>query len=480
MRRWWAAWTMAVLLSGCGAAQRPTPETPAPPQHPFADLRVLRAGPVPAVFAERYGVHPTVDTAAEPEAAVILGADTAAWDLSRALLARGVLPDAGLVRVEEFVQAFTGHMRLADPAPVRTVQAGDLPFQVATALFPSPNREGYHVLAVAIAAPHPALVEPPPGVPCVVVDAAPESAVPADATLRMALDPEATVSFAGAAPRRLVDVPPLARSRHDVAGALRACAGFPNRSATLLVSDARPGRDAEALAPLARDLGLVVLGLEPDAAPYDDVFLRRLARAGGGGYHAGDEGAARVRGALRPAAFDLWSRLRFDPAVVARWRVLGFEARAGAEPEQATGLEAPPAIPAGGTVVVLYEIRLRGAGAPGELQLTAATPAGPLGATLPLEPVRAGAWDLAPGWSRLAWLAAAFAEKLRGDYWVRALTYDALLARLPSAADAVPEIATLVDAIRRARDLDRRGDRFAAELPVERMDFDEVPLAGAR
>ena len=73
----------------------------------------------------------------------------------------------------------------------------------------------------------------------------------------------------------------------------------------------------------------------------------------------------------------------------------------------------------------------------------------------------------------------AFAEKLRRSYWVRTLTYDQLIAHL----DKIPApFAKRADVIRlrqllvTARRLDNRGDKYAQIVPVDRMDFDRVPV----
>jgi Ca-activated chloride channel family protein len=76
-------------------------------------------------------------------------------------------------------------------------------------------------------------------------------------------------------------------------------------------------------------------------------------------------------------------------------------------------------------------------------------------------------------------VAAAYAEKLRGSYWVRNLTwediremYDGIPPSL-RASEPVAELGHLIDDAAR---LDRRADKFESDLPLAKMDFDRVPV----
>ena len=76
-------------------------------------------------------------------------------------------------------------------------------------------------------------------------------------------------------------------------------------------------------------------------------------------------------------------------------------------------------------------------------------------------------------------VVAAFAEKLRQSYWVRNLSYDQILAHLakiPAPLAKRGDVQILRQLIQTARRLDNRGDKFAQSVPVQRMDFDRVPV----
>jgi Ca-activated chloride channel family protein len=90
-----------------------------------------------------------------------------------------------------------------------------------------------------------------------------------------------------------------------------------------------------------------------------------------------------------------------------------------------------------------------------------------------------GDYEAAPGSARLAHLVAAFAEKLRGSYWVRKLRYDQLLAlhaQLPAALRERDQVRELAELMQKARALDDRGDRFAAESEGDAVDWDDLPV----
>jgi len=82
--------------------------------------------------------------------------------------------------------------------------------------------------------------------------------------------------------------------------------------------------------------------------------------------------------------------------------------------------------------------------------------------------------------TQLSLIAAQFAEKLRGSYWARNLTYDDILRRVDALAEPLAgraDVVELRDMIRRASEVDRRGDKFTSHHgPIARMDFDRVPV----
>jgi Ca-activated chloride channel family protein len=76
-------------------------------------------------------------------------------------------------------------------------------------------------------------------------------------------------------------------------------------------------------------------------------------------------------------------------------------------------------------------------------------------------------------------VVAAFAEKLRGSYWVRDAQWpsiEATFAEIPLEWQRRPEVAELGVLINTAARLDRRSGRFDRDLEFSQMDFDRLPV----
>jgi hypothetical protein len=192
------------------------------------------------------------------------------------------------------------------------------------------------------------------------------------------------------------------------------------------------------------------------------------------GYHV-----VRITLKAREALSDVGVQVEFDRQAVARYRLVGYE-RARPAPESLDEDEEPQVpMAAGGAVTALYEVKVRGpAIAFGTLRIHYEQ--GPSGSwrrvqkLLPSSLLRSSYARAAPA-TRLAYVAAAFAEKLRGSFWTRSLDW----ARLHSLWDDVgeplrtrPDVVALGALIRKAQALDTRKDRVPAGTA---MDLDNVP-----
>jgi Ca-activated chloride channel family protein len=223
---------------------------------------------------------------------------------------------------------------------------------------------------------------------------------------------------------------------------------------------------------------------------YNDVLLERLAQVGGGSYAYIDDARAaerlfaeRLSSTLEVLARDVKLQVEFDPRIVSRWRLLGYENRRLRSEEFDDDGAAGGAIGPGHSVTALYEIKFHGPIA--DLGWFRARYKGPDGRGSRVEALRLDAsivspeYSAAPGSARLAHVVAAFAEKLRGSYWVRKLRYDDLLAlhaELPVALRESESVRELAKLIAEARALDTRGDRFAAEGDDGAVDWDDLPV----
>jgi Ca-activated chloride channel family protein len=224
---------------------------------------------------------------------------------------------------------------------------------------------------------------------------------------------------------------------------------------------------------------------------YNDVLMEKLADKGNGNYYYVDklDEARRVfveqmSGTLEVIAKDVKIQVDFDKSAVARYRLIGYENRGLQAREFDDDRVDAGEIGAGHAVTAIYEVKLReeGArGALGKIRIRFKQPTGGASSlvekTLSREIVRSST-DALSSPTQLSLAAAQFAEKLRGSYWARNVSYDDIVRRIDRLSTReradVAELRSLVD---RARQLDKRGDKFASEHgPIARMDFDRVPV----
>ncbi|MBZ4419264.1 von Willebrand factor type A domain-containing protein [Myxococcus sp. RHST-1-4] len=192
------------------------------------------------------------------------------------------------------------------------------------------------------------------------------------------------------------------------------------------------------------------------------------------GYHV-----VRITLRAREALSDVSAQVEFDRQAVARYRLVGYE-RAMPAPESLDEDEEPDApMPAGGAVTAIYEVKVIGpAIAFGTLRIHYEQ--GPSGSwrrvqkMLPSSLLRSSYARAEPS-TRLAYVTAAFAEKLRGSFWTRSLDW----ARLHSLWEDIGEplrsradVVTLGALIRKAQALDTRKVRVT---PGTASDYDNVP-----
>jgi Ca-activated chloride channel family protein len=201
---------------------------------------------------------------------------------------------------------------------------------------------------------------------------------------------------------------------------------------------------------------------------YNDALMERLANQGDGTYHYVDEiGEARrvfvenLTGTLQNVAKDAKIQVVFDPRVVDRWRLLGYENRDVADRDFRNDAVDAGEVGAGQAATALYEVRLRPGVRPGDRIATLQVRWKSIDARQPGE-VRELAKELrvadvgrrldrASRDLRLAAVAASFAEKLKGTRAGQELRWpelsadaDDLVADFPRDAQA-RDLAALVD-----------------------------------
>ncbi|XXF77785.1 von Willebrand factor type A domain-containing protein [Myxococcaceae bacterium GXIMD 01537] len=468
-------------------------------------------------FGNRW-VNPTWDTGRERASPFRVTVDAGSYPKVRARLEREELPFEDSVRVESFVNAFDYGYAADARAPFRAHVEG----------FPSPSRPGYHVLRIGLKVPD---VARTPQHRVLVVDLA-ESMEKEDrlALVKVlleqlvdVLDPRDRVSLVamGNTSRVVLDRVPATRKEE-----LRAAFAALRAERTGNVFDSL--RLAYALAakePMAGGLSRVVLfsdGVSNNgltAAETSTSLVEKNLEAGvtltsvgvslnylwdglvdslllkGGGGDVYMERPADVRRALWSAvvapiswvAMDVHPCADFSAKAVSYHRLVGFERfLSGRSPGWGWIDPDPRRVSAGQELTVLFEVKLREPGVRlGELRVDYIENKDPAAAesakwTQPLEAsALKPAFEYAAPETRLAYVVGAFAEKLRGSYWTRALTWSRLLdlwRGLGSKMLARPEVKELGVLIEEAGRLDeQREDPFDAVAPLETMDFDHPP-----
>ena len=489
-------------------SKEPTETTIAPALPPAA---------LTETYFKHYGVNPTIDTEEEAFSSFALDVDTASYALARAALERGEMPDESAIRIEEFLNAFDYDY----PVPTE----GD--FAVFTEVVPSPHRPGYHVLHVGLAAREIAGKDRAPANLVFVIDVSSSMALESrlqlvqDAMLAMVArmgprDRIAIVSYGTAAE---VVLAPTSGDRHeaiaeaigklapggstDVNAGLRlgyalAAEGLIEAgiNRVMLFSDgvvtSGPDAAGDLLAHVAefaaRGVTISTLGVGVDN--YDDLLLEQLADRGNGNYEYLDRLAQAERvlvrnltGTLQVVARDAKLQIEFDPKLVARYRLLGYENRGLSTDAFASNSTDAGEIGPGHSVTALYEIQLRDdLERFGTVRLRYLLPHTGLTRTLELPLAVDGVRPLdARGSSavRVALVVAAFAEKLRGSYWIRDVAWEdvqrwfSLLPAEATRTDEVAELGRLIDAAAR---YDRRKPNPDREFAGSPLEFDRMPV----
>jgi Ca-activated chloride channel homolog len=531
------ATTLAVAL---GCSMGPLPDPSLQPESPTMSSGASRASPramapqsdrlfresqrsgtpslPPDTTFEHYGVNPTVDTEEERFSTFSIDVDTASYGMARSYLLGGTLIPEAAERVEEFVNAF----EYGYAPPKQT------PFALSAEAFPSPSRPGYHVLHLALATRALDSRERRPANLVFVIDASGSMAGGGRLHLvKQALevlldgltprDRVGIVTFQDSAELRLPLTPAdqrdvILRTIDEITpnGSTNAEAGLElgyslfhrallpgTTNRVILCSDgvANSGLATTADAIYARlreraQRGIALSTVGVGMANYNDVLLEKLAQMGDGNYAYIDDQAEaerlfsdRLASTLDVLARDVKIQVEFDPQSVSRWRLLGYENRRLEREDFADDRVDAGEVGPGHSVTALFEVKLRPAAASlGAFRVRYAGPDG--GAAqqaehaLTAKSVRASFDKVTPA-VRLAYVAAEFAEKLRGSYWVRKVRYEDLLRwhrGLPTALRERPDVRELGDLIARSEVLDRRADKYAGTAETEPVDWDQVPV----
>jgi Ca-activated chloride channel family protein len=474
------------------------PAAPPPPvllPSPEPDLE-------PRPRPEPVRVNPFVTTATDNLATFALDTDTASYAQTRTYIQnQGLLPPPGIVRVEEFVNAFDYNY----PAQAKGT------FSVHSQAAPSPFRPRLTLLKVGVKARvigrdglrpvHLVLVVDASGsmsqtdrMPLVMaaVDTLLDQLSPVDRVSLVTYDTHA---------RLLLDAVP-AESATTVRAAVEGlqCTGSTNLVEGLRVGYERAVRhftagwnsrvvlcsdgvtnvgatETDAILDVVRTyrdqgIGLTTVGFGTGA--YNDALLEQLANRGDGQYlfvdsevQARQTFAREIAGALQTVAYDAKIQVEFNPHRVHRYRLLGYENRDIADSDFRNDTVDAGEVGSGQSATALFELELLpgdGRSMPrdlgtvyvryrdvdsGEVEETATRITEP--GLKPLEVADAPRFHLAS-------LAAEFAEVLRGSAHVRGTSLESLVGPARAVAEALPldqGVAELRDLISQACGLPR-------------------------
>jgi Ca-activated chloride channel homolog len=470
------------------------------------------------MYFEHYGTNPTIDTEEQPKSTFAVDVDSASFTMARSFLERGTMPAEAAIRVEEIVNAFDYGYR----AP------NDRAFSVNAEAAPSPNRSGYHFLHIGVKGKEVARTERKPANLIFVIDVSgsmsPQNRIGlVKRSLRLLVeqldeaDRVGIVTYGSNA--REVLQPTSAHRKADI---IRAIEGLKIEGATNAEAGLRVGYKMAARHKRQGGINRVILCSDGVAnvgvtgpngilqtvrnevgrgitltsvgfgmGSYNDVLMEQLADKGDGNYYYVDQlsEARRVfvdnlTGTLQVIAKDVKIQVDFDPKVVARYRLIGYENRALKAHQFDDDRVDAGELGAGHSVTALYEVKLvQGAsGALGKVRVRFKQPNGSrsqlVETGLARSIVRSEAGEMSSP-AQLSLAAAQFAEKLRGSYWARNVSYEEVSSRLDRLAPglaAQPNVRELKRLVDKASSLDSRVDKFATHGPIARMDFDRVPV----
>lgn len=445
-----------------------------------------------------WGKNPWTDARKDHLSTFAADVDTASYTIMRRKLNEGAMPPPAAVRVEEFVNYF----RYAFPAP----QPGS-PFAVVMDAVPSPLSPGRDIVRVGVATQERANNERKPAHLVFLVDvsgsmSSPDKLALAQQSLRILTnnlkdgDTVALVTYAGAT-RVVLPATGLEHKAQILAAIEELSAGgstamssgidlayqqamahlTPDSISRVIVctdGDANVGSHTHSemlklIAGRAKE-GVTLSTIGFGMGNYKDELMEQLADKGNGNNFYIDSLAAakkvfqqQLGSTLEVVAKDVKLQVDFDPALVARYRLVGYENRDIRDDDFRNDKVDAGEIGAGHQVTALYEIERTEAGvksgAPlGTVRIRHKQPRGEKATELAVAMPRGPAASFANAETdlRFAFAVAAFADVLRhgqdAEHWSLAQIRD--LARNAAGDDA--DRKELVALIERAMTLQGR------------------------
>jgi Ca-activated chloride channel homolog len=410
-----------------------------------------------------YGKNPWIDASKDHLSTFAADVDTAAYTLARRKLTEGTMPVPAGVRVEEFVNYF--RYTFAEPT-------NGTPFSVVMDAAPSPLQPGRHIVRVGVATKAKSMQERKPASLVFLVDVSGSMSSPdklglAKQALRVLTenlidgDTVSLVTYAGST--RVVLPPTGMKDRAKILSALEdlTSGGSTGMASGIDLAyqqaarDLSPGRisrviilsdgDANVGPHSHQEILQIIEGRVKEGVTlstigfgtgnYKDTMMEQLANKGNGNnFYIDSLDAAKkvfteqLSATLEVVAKDAKFQVDFDPTMVARYRLVGYENRDIADNDFRNDRVDAGEIGAGHQVSALYEVELTAKGmqadAPlGSVRIRHKEPTGTRAteAAFPMVGGPAGTFAKASADFRFAFAAAAFADVLRGgqdaEHW---------------------------------------------------------------
>jgi Ca-activated chloride channel homolog len=346
---------------------------------------------------ESVGVNPFTVVAHDPFSTFAADVDTASYDIFRRDVNLNLIPQAGSVRLEDFVNYF----RYDYPAPQ---ESAEHPFAISLAAVGNPLGRATTLLRVGIQAQKPPASEKKPASIVFLIDTSgsmqTEEKLPLvqhllTETLNV-LDADDTVSIVTYAGDTSVRLPPTPVAHRSVieaeingldaggstAGAAgltlayeQAAAGFINDGINHVVLctdgdfNVGPSSDEELVQLIEekRKTGITLTALGFGIGNLNDAMMEKVSNAGNGIYsviasktQATSYAEDKMLATLVHVAKDMKLQVEFNPETVRAYRLLGYENRAIADDDFRDDMVDAGEVGAGHRVTALYELVLAG------------------------------------------------------------------------------------------------------------------------
>jgi Ca-activated chloride channel family protein len=481
-----------------------------------ADFQIAPAVPGEGETYIATGDSPVKQVAEAPVSTFSIDVDTGAYSNVRRFLMNGQMPPRDAVRVEEMINYFSYDY----PAP----EAGGDPFRVTTSVARTPWNAETYLLHVGIKGYEPPAAERPAANLVFLIDVSGSMNQPDKLPLLKAgmkvltdqLRDDDTVTivvYAGAAGLVLEPTPgkekakiKAALDRLEAGGSTAGGEGLAlayakakeakidggiNRIILATDGDFNVGvTDIGQLKDMVEearesDISLTTLGF--GEGNYNDALMEQIADVGNGNYGYVDSLkeakrllADQLSGTIQTIAKDVKIQIEFNPAVVAEYRLIGYENRALNREDFNNDRKDAGEIGAGHSVTAIYEIALKGSKGLavdplryGEhadervdpraaefafLRLRYKAPDGDVSRLIetPLPVSALHEPGEAPGDARFAAAVAAFGQKLRGGDYIGAFGYDEIAdaARAARGSDGGGYRAEFIELVEMAKALD--------------------------